>query len=410
MFEFLFPPAFFLLQRQFGFSLNFGAGEYNVPLLTATVFILMTAMAAAMVDAQILYRMFTGVKQMGGPLAMLNSKSDMFVLVNWLCSVIVMFTLPYVMSTSSRVTYPDSNGQVLTPSLKAAIIFGFSSISYLMGYFGILLEMKRQDAKKKHKSFGTWKQFVPPLFYIGVSVFAFRAHSTIAAAVACVFFAVYAVNVAWCRYVSAEQSSVGADVDADETTPEDVTESRKVTCDPAASHCMGSDTSLYRIYRAPPGSHTKHWMRQLAYDTAVYLLPLTAVPLALPFLQIPVSFLCVFLTIWQPIYEFIAKRVYLKPSPPQDITRVMDRKKTYPEGSNFPKGWFRMLYSDELPAGTVKYVQAMGRDLAIFRGEDKVVRCLHAYCIHLGRTHMTKNSFSSDVLLWQVQTWPLVAR
>jgi hypothetical protein len=95
--------------------------------------------------------------------------------------------------------------------------------------------------------------------------------------------------------------------------------------------------------------------------------------------------LCVFLTIWQPIYEFIAKRIYLQPSPPQDVTRVMDRKKTYPEGSNFPKGWFRMLHSDELPAGTVKYVQAMGRDLAIFRGEDKVVRCLHAYCIHLGK-------------------------
>lgn len=373
MFEFLLPPAVFLLQKQFSFSLNFGSGEYDLPVLTATAFIVITAFAAALVDAQILFRMFTGDRAMGGPLNALHSKSDLFVLINWLCSVVVLFTLPYLMTKS------DTPVESVSPSLKAAIIFGFSSISYLMGYFGILLEMKRQDARKNKEKFGAWKQFVPPMFYIGISMFAFRAHSTIAAAIAVVFFAVYAVNIAWSRLLSPPAASEPCS--SSTPTPAD-DDNRKVACDPIAS--KSSDLSLYRLFKAPDGSGTRHWIRQLGYDLAVYILPMTAVPLALPFLQVPMSVLCVFLTVWQPIYEYIAKWVYLQPSPPQEQTRIDDRKKSYPEGANFPKGWFRVLFSDELPIGTVKYVQVMGRDLAVFRGEDNAVRCLHAYCIHLG--------------------------
>ena len=374
MFEYLLPPAVFLLQKQFSFaSFDFGSNEYHVPFLGATAFIVITAVAAAMVDAQILYRMFTGVKDMGGPLHMLSSKSDMFVFVNWFCSVIVLFTLPYVMSSTSLITTETSTQHVISPSLKSAIIFGFSSISYLMGYFGILLELKRQDAKRKRENFGAWKQFVPPLFYIGISLFAFRAHSTIAAAIACVFFAVYAANIAFHRSMACQH-------DAHDTAPPPPTPASTA----APPTCGSNDTSLYSLYEAPAGSGISHWLRQLGYDFTVYLLPMTAVPLALPILQVPVAVLCIFLTFWQPVYEFIAKQIYLQSSPPQDQTRVNDRKKSYPEGSHFPKGWFRVLFSNELPVGSVKYVQVMGRDLAIFRGDDSVVRCLHAYCIHLG--------------------------
>jgi phenylpropionate dioxygenase-like ring-hydroxylating dioxygenase large terminal subunit len=50
----------------------------------------------------------------------------------------------------------------------------------------------------------------------------------------------------------------------------------------------------------------------------------------------------------------------------------------------FPNGWFALAYSDELPAGALKRVHALGREFAVFRGEDGRARVLDAYCPHLG--------------------------
>src|SRR6476660_8218491 len=50
----------------------------------------------------------------------------------------------------------------------------------------------------------------------------------------------------------------------------------------------------------------------------------------------------------------------------------------------FPNGWFGLCYGDEVPAGGVKSVHALGRDLVAFRGEDGRVHVLDAYCVHLG--------------------------
>ena len=43
-----------------------------------------------------------------------------------------------------------------------------------------------------------------------------------------------------------------------------------------------------------------------------------------------------------------------------------------------------MANSDELPHGTCIYVQALGKHYALFRGMDGIVRCLDAYCVHMG--------------------------
>ncbi|MFT3770519.1 MAG: Rieske 2Fe-2S domain-containing protein [Minicystis sp.] len=50
----------------------------------------------------------------------------------------------------------------------------------------------------------------------------------------------------------------------------------------------------------------------------------------------------------------------------------------------FPVGWFAVAYSDELPLGGVKPVDAFGRQLVLFRGEDGVARVFDALCPHLG--------------------------
>lgn len=50
----------------------------------------------------------------------------------------------------------------------------------------------------------------------------------------------------------------------------------------------------------------------------------------------------------------------------------------------FPNGWYKALYSDELPVGEVKPLSILGRELAVYRGEDGRARVIDAFCPHLG--------------------------
>lgn len=101
--------------------------------------------------------------------SMVGSKKDMFVLINWFCSVVVLFTLPHLLT----LTPSDSpTGEVcsqaeITTNMSAGAtadavclgknstdnsfgsLLGFTSVSYLVGYFGVLLAMKEQDRRSK---------------------------------------------------------------------------------------------------------------------------------------------------------------------------------------------------------------------------------------------------------------------
>lgn len=48
------------------------------------------------------------------------------------------------------------------------------------------------------------------------------------------------------------------------------------------------------------------------------------------------------------------------------------------------EGWYWALRSSELPQGSVKGVSLLGRELALYRGEDGRVAALDAYCPHMG--------------------------
>jgi len=50
----------------------------------------------------------------------------------------------------------------------------------------------------------------------------------------------------------------------------------------------------------------------------------------------------------------------------------------------YANGWFRALYSHELPRGTVKALHRLGRELVAFRGDDGQARIFDAHCPHLG--------------------------
>ncbi|EFC49839.1 Rieske non-heme iron oxygenase family protein [Naegleria gruberi] len=50
----------------------------------------------------------------------------------------------------------------------------------------------------------------------------------------------------------------------------------------------------------------------------------------------------------------------------------------------FPNGWFRICFSNELSKGSSKLVHYFGEDMVVFRGFDGSVGVLDAYCPHLG--------------------------
>jgi 3-ketosteroid 9alpha-monooxygenase subunit A len=54
------------------------------------------------------------------------------------------------------------------------------------------------------------------------------------------------------------------------------------------------------------------------------------------------------------------------------------------ETSLFPRGWFVIAWSSELPAGGVMPLRYFERDLVLFRTESGAVHVLDAHCPHLG--------------------------
>ncbi|RYZ63644.1 MAG: 3-ketosteroid-9-alpha-hydroxylase, partial [Proteobacteria bacterium] len=52
--------------------------------------------------------------------------------------------------------------------------------------------------------------------------------------------------------------------------------------------------------------------------------------------------------------------------------------------TKYPKGWFVVCFSDDVPVGGTKQLHYFGEELVAFRGEDGVVRVLDGYCAHMG--------------------------
>jgi phenylpropionate dioxygenase-like ring-hydroxylating dioxygenase large terminal subunit len=52
--------------------------------------------------------------------------------------------------------------------------------------------------------------------------------------------------------------------------------------------------------------------------------------------------------------------------------------------SGYPKGWFVVCFSADLPAGGVRPLHYFGRHMVAFRGDDGAARVIDAHCPHLG--------------------------
>ena len=71
----------------------------------------------------------------------------------------------------------------------------------------------------------------------------------------------------------------------------------------------------------------------------------------------------------------------------------------------FPNGWHGIAFADEVVAGEVKAVRMLGRDFALYRGEDGVAHVLDAFCPHLGAHLAAGGTVVGDALECPFHAW-----
>jgi nitrite reductase/ring-hydroxylating ferredoxin subunit len=67
------------------------------------------------------------------------------------------------------------------------------------------------------------------------------------------------------------------------------------------------------------------------------------------------------------------------------------------ETDPYPRGWFHVAWSRDVPRGVVKPLRWFDREIAVFRGADGVVRALDGHCPHKG-AHLGHGSVVGDTV------------
>ena len=71
----------------------------------------------------------------------------------------------------------------------------------------------------------------------------------------------------------------------------------------------------------------------------------------------------------------------------------------------FPNGWFMLCESNELKRGQVLRKQALGKEYAVYRGEDGIARVLDAFCPHLGANLAVCGQVKKNCLVCPFHAW-----
>lgn len=71
----------------------------------------------------------------------------------------------------------------------------------------------------------------------------------------------------------------------------------------------------------------------------------------------------------------------------------------------FPRGWFAVGFSTEIPAGEPKALRYLGRHLVAFRGEDGAARVLDAHCPHMGAHLGVGGKIAGDCIRCPFHAW-----
>ncbi|WP_321819089.1 MULTISPECIES: Rieske 2Fe-2S domain-containing protein [unclassified Burkholderia] len=70
----------------------------------------------------------------------------------------------------------------------------------------------------------------------------------------------------------------------------------------------------------------------------------------------------------------------------------------------YPKGWFAVLFSDEIKPGEIKSLSYFAQEYIAFRGESGQVSILDAFCPHLG-AHLGDGRCQGDTIVCPFHEW-----
>jgi len=88
------------------------------------------------------------------------------------------------------------------------------------------------------------------------------------------------------------------------------------------------------------------------------------------------------------------------------VNRARRLRSLGPTPPPFPNGWFVLLESRDLSRGQVKQVEALGQNLAVFRGsETGTVFVTEAYCPHLGANIAAGGRVRGDCIQCPFHNW-----
>lgn len=72
----------------------------------------------------------------------------------------------------------------------------------------------------------------------------------------------------------------------------------------------------------------------------------------------------------------------------------------------YPNGWYKLAFAEDIKAGQVAYVQALGTHFAIFRGmNNNKISVLDAFCPHLGANMAIGGTVKGDCLQCPFHLW-----
>lgn len=91
-------------------------------------------------------------------------------------------------------------------------------------------------------------------------------------------------------------------------------------------------------------------------------------------------------------------------NPNSQIVSSKHQKKTFNNQERFTEGWYWVIPSRELKKNQVKAVTLLGRELVIFRGEDRRAITFDAYCPHMG-AHLAEGKVEGNELRCFFHNW-----
>jgi len=100
----------------------------------------------------------------------------------------------------------------------------------------------------------------------------------------------------------------------------------------------------------------------------------------------------------------VSRETQLETAMPLGEERAGQTRGAFNDASRLVEGWYWALRSRELRRGQARGVSLAGRELALYRGHDGVVRALDADCAHMG-AHLGTGGVEGDTLRCFFHRW-----